>query len=216
MIYEQGGYIKLSELECIAFALRTNVETLKSLINDFDLFKKDEKQFWSTSVLKRLELREEKSRKAREAAEKRWNPNGSKTKPKCDCMENECECSAIKGEESEIKDIYNTLSHETELLEYKFFGEFQQVRLTEQEYQDFTGRCLSEKLADELIQQLDNNLKSGKDEVKIGGHFARLCTYLNQHYKKPYSKVNYGRKNPEDKENYNIDLDKLAKNQEKE
>jgi len=106
----------------------------------------------------------------------------------------------------------NTPSHEPELPEYKFFGEFQQVRLSEQEYQDFIGRCLSKKLAGELIQQLDNNLKSGTDVSKIDGHFARLCSYLNQQCKKPAGKSNAAKKNPTEQNDYNIDIDKLAKN----
>lgn len=106
----------------------------------------------------------------------------------------------------------NTHTHDLELSEYKFFGDFQQVRLSEQDYQSFIGRCLSKKLADELIQEFDNKLESGLESIKIGGHLARLCTYLNRNYKKPAGKGNSARKNPIEQNDYNIDIDKLAKN----
>ena len=68
IMYEQGGYLILSQCECYAFALHTDSELIRSLINDFDLFKNDGERFWSESVLRRLEIRKEKSDKARISA----------------------------------------------------------------------------------------------------------------------------------------------------
>ena len=65
----------------------------------------------------------------------------------------------------------------------KFYGEFQRVKLTDEDYSQFTVRCLSKKLADELIGELDRNLEAGIDFTKIDGHFARLLTYLNNRRK---------------------------------
>jgi hypothetical protein len=72
MLYEQDGYLKLSELETYAFQMRTNSERIALVIQDFDLFKKDEKVFWSESVLRRLNERKIKSEKARQSAMYRW------------------------------------------------------------------------------------------------------------------------------------------------
>jgi hypothetical protein len=55
--------------------LQTQEYRVKKLINDFDLFVIDEQCFWSESLLKRMELKEERSEKARESAKKRWNQN---------------------------------------------------------------------------------------------------------------------------------------------
>ncbi|OGI30668.1 MAG: hypothetical protein A2287_04725 [Candidatus Melainabacteria bacterium RIFOXYA12_FULL_32_12] len=60
MLYEQDGYLSLLDLELLAFTLRTTPDKIESLINDFDLFLKDDEKFWSKSVLIRLKLREEK------------------------------------------------------------------------------------------------------------------------------------------------------------
>lgn len=58
MMYEQGGKLLLSECESYAFALRTELKTINSLIDDFGLFLKDKIHFWSETVLKRLKKRE--------------------------------------------------------------------------------------------------------------------------------------------------------------
>jgi hypothetical protein len=57
----------------IAFALQTQEDSIKRLINDFDLFAIDDQYFWSESLLKRMEMKEAKSEKARQSAKKRWN-----------------------------------------------------------------------------------------------------------------------------------------------
>lgn len=73
MLYEQGGYLPLSEIETYTFVLHTKNECITSLINDFDLFTKDSDKFWSESVLERLNIRKEKSEQAKGAIIKRWD-----------------------------------------------------------------------------------------------------------------------------------------------
>ena len=80
MLYEQNGYLVLSECESYAFALRTSCELIESLIHDFDLFENDGTSFWSESALRRLAQRKAKSIKAAESAAKRWgNTNAMRT-----------------------------------------------------------------------------------------------------------------------------------------
>jgi hypothetical protein len=93
MLYEENGYINLSLCERIATALRTQCDTIMSVIQDYQLFENDGKQFWSNSVLRRLKFREEKSNKARISARKRWDV---------------CERNAIKerkGKESKVNNM---------------------------------------------------------------------------------------------------------------
>jgi len=73
MLYEENGYLKLSECERIAFEMRTQYDDVMRLISEFELFAMDEEKFWSNSILKRLEIRAEKSKKAAESAQARWN-----------------------------------------------------------------------------------------------------------------------------------------------
>lgn len=73
MLYEEGGYLGLSECDCIADELRTTVESVEAVVKDFKLFENDGSRFWSVSVLNRLEERKNKSVKAKESASNKWN-----------------------------------------------------------------------------------------------------------------------------------------------
>lgn len=77
----------LLDYESIAFDLHCELSIIKSIIHDFDLFNINGKSFGSNSVQMRIEIRNEKSAKARESIKARWD----KTK---------------KPE----KDIYNTIT----------------------------------------------------------------------------------------------------------
>ncbi|HEX8660070.1 MAG TPA: DUF4373 domain-containing protein [Hymenobacter sp.] len=104
MLYEQSGYLLLSECESYAFALRTKCELIDALIRDFGLFETDEEKFWSNSVLKRLDLRYAKSAKAAESAAKRWeNANAMRT---------HSDGNAKKGKENKGKESNSSLRSE--------------------------------------------------------------------------------------------------------
>jgi hypothetical protein len=78
MLFEEGGEIPL-EYERISFELRSDNDTIKSVIHDFELFGFDDKQFWSDRALQELQERCTKSAKARESIEKRWNKKRNTT-----------------------------------------------------------------------------------------------------------------------------------------
>lgn len=96
MLYEQDGYLLLSECETYAFQLRTQYERITDVIRGFDLFNTDENRFWSESVLKRLETRKNRSEKARESVNVRWND----TK----VIRTKYDSNTNKGKESKIKE----------------------------------------------------------------------------------------------------------------
>jgi len=73
MLYEEAGYMPIEDYERIAFELRTNIDTIKSVVEDFGLFKIEDSMFFSESALERLRQRMEKSEKARESVNKRWS-----------------------------------------------------------------------------------------------------------------------------------------------
>ena len=62
-----------TDYECIAFDLRCDVEMIKWIINESELFNIDGEYFGSLSVERRLNIRNDKSVKARESAQKRWS-----------------------------------------------------------------------------------------------------------------------------------------------
>lgn len=102
-LYNNANALRL-DCEGIAFELREDSETIKSVIHDFNLFKIDGDIFGSLSVQDRLNQRLGKSATARESALKRWN----KTETDANAMQTQCECNAIKerkGKEKKGKEI---------------------------------------------------------------------------------------------------------------
>jgi hypothetical protein len=95
MLHEEGGYISLSECERIAFELRTDIDKIKSVIYDFELFKNDDKIMYSESALLRIEIRKNKSTKASESANARWD--------KAKAMRTQCDGNAKK--KSKVNEI---------------------------------------------------------------------------------------------------------------
>ncbi len=73
MMYEEGGYLRLSECESYAYEMRTHVDKIASVIRDFDLFKTEGDHFFSSAVIDRLEQKNAKSQKAKASAKARWD-----------------------------------------------------------------------------------------------------------------------------------------------
>jgi len=96
-LYNNANALPL-DYECISFDLNIEIDILKSVINDFELFVIDNGFFGSLSVQRRLEQRNEKSLKARESAYKRWN----KTNNDANALQTQFDSNAIK--ESKVKE----------------------------------------------------------------------------------------------------------------
>lgn len=74
-LYENNGYLDLDQIDLLAFELRVEKKSIEDLIDNYDLFKKNKKSFFSKSVLQRLEKINEISKKNKENIEKRWKKN---------------------------------------------------------------------------------------------------------------------------------------------
>lgn len=96
-----------TDYESLAYELRVDIELLKSVINDFDLFVIKNDYFGSVSIEKRLDERNEKSIQARKSAFKRWG----KTEDDANALPPNSKGNAIKerkGKElNEIKEKDN-------------------------------------------------------------------------------------------------------------
>lgn len=103
-LYNNENRLKL-DFHTIAFDLRSDKETIKSIISDFELFEIDGDFFKSLSVEKRVFERREKSKKASESANKRWKPNAN-------ALPTHCAPNAIK--ESKGKEIKENNKKEEE------------------------------------------------------------------------------------------------------
>ena len=72
MLFEEGGEVPL-EYERLSFSLRMDTNIVRSIIEDFGLFIFSDNMISSNSVLKRIRIRNEKSLKAKESINLRWN-----------------------------------------------------------------------------------------------------------------------------------------------
>ena len=82
-LYQNANALPL-DFDCISYDLRSSSDMIKSIISDFGLFQIGDDTFGSASVQRRLDKRNEKSRKARESAMKRWGNKKRETSKKCD------------------------------------------------------------------------------------------------------------------------------------
>lgn len=109
MLYSMDGKGELDKINTYAFALRTDSEKLKTLINI--VFEKNNKYFWSNTILQRLKKIEEKSKKAKLSAKKRWTKQSNPTN--ADAMQTHSEGNANKVNKSKVnknKEINKELS----------------------------------------------------------------------------------------------------------
>ena len=106
MLYEEQGTLP-KEYERIAFELRTEYDLVKDVIEEYDLFEKDDNKFWSITAIDRLNKRISKSEKARESVQERWKKYERNTNVKQ--SKNDSNTSKVKEskvKESKKEDIY--------------------------------------------------------------------------------------------------------------
>ena len=100
MLYNNANALR-TDYEGIAYDLHSDIDTVKSIINDFELFEISDGYFGSLSIERRINERDKKSQKARESAFYRWKY--------ANAMRTQCDSNAIKerkGKEiNEIKQI---------------------------------------------------------------------------------------------------------------
>ena len=107
-LYQNANSIE-TDYELIAYDLRVDVVLVQSIINDFELFQVQNGIFSSISIKRRMSVRIDKSLKAKENAERRWNKNATAMQTQCDgnamAMQTQCDSNAIKERKGkEIKE----------------------------------------------------------------------------------------------------------------
>ena len=115
LLYKNNGKMR-TQYERIAFALNSHPDSIKTIIENFDLFKINNGFFYSVSVNKRLKKRKDKSDKARDSAYKRWKKDDANAMPP------QCEGNAkkeSKGKDSKVKEI-----KENNIPAYEEFSEY--------------------------------------------------------------------------------------------
>ncbi len=86
LLRNESDYKLTANYSLYAYALQTDEKCIKEVVEDFDLFVVENGNFYSASLLKRMEWKEAKSQKAREAADIRWKKkrkNKKVMRPQC-------------------------------------------------------------------------------------------------------------------------------------
>jgi hypothetical protein len=159
MLYEEGGYLNCSDIPMIAKELRIQVRTLENLIENFGLFEQTEEHFYSLSVLFRLSKRIARSDAARNSALSRWNSGAN-------AMRTQSEGNAIKDKivkDKIVKDI----------IPKKKYGEFQNVLLTDEEYEKLKVKFNSSLAG--MIENLSAGIAS--KGYKYKSHYATILNW---------------------------------------
>lgn len=86
---EEPDYTSVRDYGMLAFDFRVPVESVRRVVEDFDLFAftEDEQRFYSESFLARMKAKDTKSEKMRQAAAVRWH-NANATPEPCKCNAN--------------------------------------------------------------------------------------------------------------------------------
>lgn len=197
MMYENNGKLIMADCESYAFALRTNYELIANLIENFNVFKISEcgTFFYSDSINKRLELRVEKSNKARESVKKRWDKSQQNNDVDTNVLRSAYDSNTIKENKRKVKDkeknntfIQSTILAENEFStrkiekeisdEGKFFAaEFQKTLPPSQSVKDADLKNWAETF-DKLIR-ID---KRAKDEIYAVVRFARNDSFWKSNF----------------------------------
>ena len=127
MLYKNDGYMQL-DCKSIAFALHCDSICLTKVINDFDLFINDNGRFYSESVLKRLGIREEISKKRSNAAKIKWNASAEQKQNKSNAIkekenkENDIKINEIKSNTPNNDNNEDNVNNEKQLLRDQVFS----------------------------------------------------------------------------------------------
>lgn len=106
ILHEQGGYIKESELESIAYDLRAEYEMAQAIVYKYGMFQVKKGKISSDRVVENLQKRAELSQKCAAAANSRWGSTGDAGDEELPVLEVPQEYLAPKGEEQKTADWY--------------------------------------------------------------------------------------------------------------
>jgi len=104
MLRDASNYELELDYGLLAYEIRCDEDILNSIIHDFKLFEITETHFFSTSLKRRMELKDEKSEKAKQAANKRWAKR-TQSESNANAMQTHSERNAIKERKKEKKEI---------------------------------------------------------------------------------------------------------------
>ena len=162
MMYEQGGKLMISLCDSYAFALHTEANILRKVVDIS--FEKDEKCFWCGRVLENLQTREAKREAKVKAGRLGGLSSGLVRRSKAKQCFNQNEANEAK--ESKVKE---SKVNKIQFLNFVF--------LTENEYQKLCEKISKEK-TDEMIQKLNSYI--GSKGKKYKSHYFTILMWIDK------------------------------------
>lgn len=175
LLRNQPDYKMKKHFRSIGYSFQVDEKKIESIVNDFDLFATDQEFFWSESLLKRMELKEEKSEKMRNAANKRWNKEAD---AKAMQKHSKSNAEAMQLKESKVKESkidvesHNQIFRELWTSKIWLEGIAMKHKVTTKEVQDHLNEFRTECI---LKDELKVNEKDAKEHfinwIKRGNPF---------------------------------------------
>lgn len=94
MLRASENYKLQTQYDSIAYALQTDREIIRSIIESFDLFVVDGTTFYSKSLVERMLIKDEKSAEASKSAKIRWEKYRKNQQVNADALQTHSECNA--------------------------------------------------------------------------------------------------------------------------
>lgn len=173
LLRNESDHRMRTHYKSIAFALQTQENSIKSIINDFDLFAVENEYFWSQSLLKRMELKEERSEKARESAKKRWNKDIDANAMRTHSERNADAMQLKESKGNEIKEIKEKESKVNEDSHNAIFRELWNNRIW------LEGLAMTWK-AD--LKEVQNHLNTFRQECILKADFKENEKLAKEHF----------------------------------
>jgi len=169
-LYNNANALR-TDYDGIAFELRTDSDTIKSIINDFELFIVEGETFGSFSVERRLSDRNDKSEKARQSAFKRWE----KKETDANAMQPHSEGNAIK----EIKEtkLKKRILYTDDFLQ---FWEAYPKAVSKKKSFEAWQKAEDKPPIDEILAKIELQKKTDQWQKEKGQFIPMSTTYINQ------------------------------------
>jgi len=170
----------------LADDLRTTEKCIKSIVEDFDLFVFDQKNFWNRRLDRHFDIMAEKSTIARKNAEKRWKKQDQKMQSECKknatAYNLHCQSDAIKEKKRKEKKIDTTINgknvaEETFEIFWKIYPKKIGKAVAKKSWIKLSpGEDICKKIATALQYQM----QSDQWQKSSGQYIPNPSTWLNQ------------------------------------
>lgn len=186
MMREQSDFkLELCKRNALAMHLQCDPDAahkfVQDCINEFNLFDADDEFFWSNSLLRRMNMRMEKSEKARKAALKRWGKDES-CERNANAMLTQCDRNAIKGKERKGK-----VKEKKEKESKTAYADY--VKLTPEEHQKLIDQ-FGQAATNRMIEILDNY--KGANGKTYKSDYRAILNWVADRYQEETAKTARG------------------------